>query len=139
MHLFGVNPHLPHFLNLPCAGFWSSRGVKKIGDLFLEGHYKSFAALYGEESTPTAKVFLYFQLRHAAASQFHGLTIQWPDLPLEEMLTSFSSFKLISFYYLTLMTVHANNYLSAGRKWDSEIHELAQDGWLEVADLGCLQ
>lgn len=96
------NPHFPHFLNLPCADFWSAKCIKRVSHLFKNGVFKDFTDFHC-----STRLYLYVQLRLAATSQFPALIVGERDLPLELLLTSNTANKLISFYYSALMRIPA--------------------------------
>lgn len=70
---------------------------------------------------PSSILFLYFQIQHAASSQFHELTVQWPNLPLEDMLSSSNPQKLISLYLPTLRAAHAAACSTFRKKWEAVV------------------
>lgn len=97
------NPYFPHFLNLPCAAFWSAKVIKKVSHLFKKGVLRDFADFCSECHIAPKRLHLYFQLRHAAAAQFPGLVVGKQDLLLEALLHSKTVNKLISLHYAALM------------------------------------
>lgn len=81
-------PKLPHFLRLPCAMDLALKGIKIMGQLFKEGKFRNFADLCKEYNVPSKRLFLYFQLRHATASQLSGLVGEQVNIPLGTLLCS---------------------------------------------------
>lgn len=104
-------------MNLPCAAFWSAKGIKRVSHLFKNGVFNDFTDFRDECTISPTRLYLYFHLRHAAASQFSGFIVGERDLLLEALLNSTSANKLISLYYFALMRIHKELPLGENGFW----------------------
>lgn len=118
----GRKPQLPQFLDLPSAAILSSKGVKRVGHLFRDG---KFSDLRSEYTIPPNRLFLYFQLRYAAASPFPALTMDQVDLDLEHLLSLEGTSNLISSHYLALMQNISGGCSFIWGKWEMNMPEIS--------------
>lgn len=112
------------FLHLPCTPFQLARDLRRVAQLFLDGKSKEFAVICREFDIPSHNLFLYFQLRYTAFSQFPGLVMEISDFPLKKLLRTPGSVKLLSTYYAILLQAFVGYGLLTRHKWGAWLWSL---------------
>ena len=112
---------------------WYDRGIRVIGELFVDGVLMSFEMMQDSFGVPRNDFFAYLQMRHFINTDFK-LPVDKPLLgPLEgSIVHCFNEKGLISYFYNTFLDFNKQNIDKVQEAWERDIQiEYDAECWTE--------
>lgn len=121
----------PHPLSDSTFGVWSSKGIKSISNLYVDGKFGSFTQLSQSFDLTKSCFFRYLQLRHVQKS-----IPSFPDFPVDNTIDHILSLSLyckglVSTLYNSMCNITPHSFQDV-RLWEDDIGVEMIDGQWEA-------
>lgn len=112
---------------------WSSSGLERFKDLYVDDSFNSFENLCIKYNLPHNHFFRYLQVRSFAMEKFPQFPALPPVHPLDNLTLNFINKGLISILYSKLMCLKEYNVDKIKSRWEDELGvKLSETFWEEA-------
>ncbi len=131
------NYNFPPSFSDSTFGIWSSKGIKSMSNLYVDGKFGSFTQLSQSFDLPKSHFFRYLQLRHYVQKS----TPSFPDFPTDNVIDHILSLSLVrkgltSTLYDSIFNITPHSPHDVMRLWENDLGaEMADDQWEAVLKL----
>lgn len=128
-----LNPDFPPSLEKGSFNVWYDKGIRTLGDVWVNGSMLSFNQLMTEKQIPATQLFRYFQVRSYVVNTAKKCQTSCTTSPLEIIFTGENDSKLVTRIYVLFCNVMKEDTTTVRLKWETDFGvQIETEDWDEL-------